>query len=815
MDPTVEISALVDQELKRCLEHAAEGIHWVGPDGGILWANQTELDLLGYSRDEYIGHNIVEFHVDRPVIDDILARLTGGETLVGYEARLRHRDGSIRHVQISSNVHWDDDRFVHTRCFTRDVTAAAIAADARLRFEARDRFLVGLDDTVRPLTDAAEITFASASALGQFLELNRCAYATVEADEDTFVLTGNYNHQVDSIVGRYTFRQFGEECLRLMRVGHPYVVEDSFNDPRVTDAERPSYAATAIRGVICVPILKSGRFVAAMAVHSKTPREWRRDEVELVQHVASRCWESIERARVTQDLREREQQFRDLANSIPNLAWMARPDGWIYWFNEQWYRYTGTALAEMEGWGWQGVHDPAVLASVKERWQASIASATPFEMVFPIRGADGTFRRFLTRVNPVRDSRGQLVHWFGTNTDVENERRATEENVAAREQVDKLRLEAEAANRAKDEFMAMLGHELRNPLAPIVTALQLMKLRGSDESERERTVIERQVQHLTRLVDDLLDVARIARGKVELKSQSVDVAEVVAKAIEMTSPLLEQRQHTLSVEMPTRGLTVDGDAIRLSQVISNLLTNAAKYTPPGGRITVRVEQDRGEVILRVCDSGIGIARDVLPQIFDLFVQGRQAIDRAPGGLGLGLTIVRSLVERHGGTVTATSGGAGMGSEFAVRLPLAVLARKGANAGSPPTPRRRVDPRAAAVRILIVDDNRDGAQMLADALETRGYQTKVAHDGPEALGIAREFNPSIALLDIGLPVMDGYELAGNLRELPGLGDIRLVAISGYGQPADRKKARHAGFQQLLVKPVDFEAIDLAITSVVSL
>ncbi len=798
--PDEKIVELVSAELKRNLEHAAEGLHWVGADGTILWANKTELEMLGYSSDEYIGHNIAEFHVDGPVIEDILGRLTRGETLLGHEARLRHRDGSIRYVQINSNVLWDGGQFLHTQCFTRDVTDRKAADELSLRLAARNRFLVELDDAVRPLVDAEEITLAAATALGLHLEVNRCAYATVEDDQDTFVLTGNYTNGVGSIVGRYKFRQFGEECLRLMRAGKPYVVADSEGDPRVTPAELPSYRLTAIRAVICVPILKKGQFVAAMAVHSAEPRTWHPDEVELVQQVASRSWESIERARVTLHLVESERQFRDLANSIANLAWMANPDGWIYWYNDQWYAYTGTLPADMEGWGWQSVHDPEMLPSVMERWQASIAAGSPFEMVFPLRGADGQFRRFLTRVNPVRDSQGRVVHWFGTNTDVENERLAMEANA-------QLRVAAEAANRTKDEFLAMLGHELRNPLSPILTALQLMKLRGSDGTERERTVIERQVRHLTRLVDDLLDVSRIARGKVELEHEVVDVAEVIAKAIEIASPLLEERTHTLTVDVPRRGLAVDGDSIRLNQVIANLLTNAAKYTSPGGQIQVSAAGEGGEVVIRVRDNGMGIAPDVLPRIFDLFVQERQAIDRARGGLGLGLTIVRSLVERHHGQIAAHSDGPGRGSEFVVRLPRA----DSRSAGPRPERPAAVPARAAAnvSRILIVDDNEDAAEMLSEILSARGYQTQTAHDAPAALRVAAEFMPQVAFLDIGLPVMDGYELAGRLRDLPGLSDVRLVAVTGYGQQSDREKAEAAGFHRHLVKPVDVDALEGAL------
>lgn len=668
----------------------------------------------------------------------------------------------------------------------------------------RDRFLVDLDDAVRPLSDAEEITFTAASALGRHLGVHRCAYATVEADENTFLLTGNYTDGVHSIVGRYTFRQFGEECLRLMRAGLPYVVTDSESDVRVTDADQPAYVMTSIRAVICVPIMKQGIFTAAMAVHSALPRRWTADEVEIVQQVASRCWESIERARLTQSLRESENLFRVLANSIPNLTWMATPDGSIYWYNDQWYSYTGTTLEEMKGWGWERVHDPEVLPTVRQRWMASIALGVPFEMVFPLRSGSGEFRRFLTRVNPVRDSEGNVTHWFGTNTDVEDERRAVEANALLRQREQELRAQAEAANQAKDEFLAMLGHELRNPLSPILTALHLMKLRSDPSTAREQVVIERQVNHLTRLIDDLLDVSRIARGMVQLKQEPIELAEVVSRAVEMASPLLEQRSHVLEVDVP-RSLVVFADPTRLSQVVSNLLTNAAKYTNPGGRISVSGVEEEDAVVLRVEDSGIGIAPEVLPRVFERFVQEPQAIDRAQGGLGLGLTIVQSLVERHGGTVSASSEGPDQGSEFAIRLPK--WAPAAAAQPSPPAAAAAAAaaPAGASRRILVVDDNEDGAEMLAAVLAARGHDTRVAHDGPEALRMAGHFKPEVAFLDIGLPVMDGYELAARLRDLPELGDIRLIAVTGYGQESDRQRTRAAGFQHHLVKPVDLDAV----------
>jgi PAS domain S-box-containing protein len=418
---------------------------------------------------------------------------------------------------------------------------------------------------------------------------------------------------------------------------------------------------------------------------------------------------------------------------------------------------------------------------------------------------------------PVRDQTGEVVFICAEGRDITAKKG--------------LREAAESANRAKDEFLAILGHELRNPLSPILTALQLMKLRGDAGSERERTVIERQVNHLTRLVDDLLDVSRIARGNVQLKTGVVELSEIVARAIELASPLIEQRTHRLRVDMPRHGLRLEGDAARLSQVVANLLTNAAKFTPPGGEITVHGEQVAAELVLSVRDNGIGIAKEVLPRVFDVFVQAQQALDRAGGGLGIGLTIVRSLVEQHAGSVSAHSDGPGTGSEFVVRLPVAPSQLAGAGTRPPearsipaeapsrasssrqparaglPAPRSRALPESSArERILVVDDNEDGAEMLAEALQGMGYSTRIAHDAPAALSAAAEFSPQIAFLDIGLPVMDGYELASHLRALPGLADIQLIALTGYGQQEDKRRTRAAGFHHHLVKPVDMSVIE---------
>jgi PAS domain S-box-containing protein len=374
-----------------------------------------------------------------------------------------------------------------------------------------------------------------------------------------------------------------------------------------------------------------------------------------------------------------------------------------------------------------------------------------------------------------------------------------------REQKEQLEIavdRARAADRRKDEFLAMLGHELRNPLAPIATALDLMDLNGNADS-KERAVIRRQVGHLSRLIDDLLDVSRITRGKIQLSRAPVELASVIAKAVEMASPLLEKRMQRLTIDVPRTGLVVDADATRLAQVFQNLVMNAAKYSDVGAHVSLSARADAGHVTVEVRDEGIGISPELMPRLFDLFVQGERALDRSEGGLGIGLTVARSLCELHGGTISATSDGVGRGSTFTVTLPRLAEDHSAAPAPAPATP--RVIPRGNRPRVLLVDDNVDAAQMLRDILETLGHELAIAHDGPAALEVASTFEPDIAVLDIGLPVMNGYELAQKLRERTTSGRLKLIALTGYGQDADRQRSLEVGFDHHLIKPIELDAL----------
>jgi PAS domain S-box-containing protein len=488
-----------EEELSDFLEHAAQGLHQVGADGVIMWANRAEMDLLGYSSGEYIGHHIAEFHADPAVIDDILSKLTGGDRLSDYPARLRCRDGSIKHVLITSNARIENGRFMNTRCFTRDVT---------------------------------------------------------------------------------------------------------------------------------------------------------------------------DRVRLEEAARARMEELAD-------------------------------------------------------------------------------------------------------------------------------------ADRRKDEFLAMLSHELRNPLAPIFTALEILDLPRAEPSagRTARDVIRRQVRHMTCIVDDLLEVSRITSGKIQLRQQRVELSSVIDHAVETTRSLVEAKRHWLSVSLPSVPVLLTGDPTRLEQVFTNLLTNAAKYSESGSEISVSAHAKNGDAVITVKDTGLGMSTDLLPRLFSLFTQADRSLDRARGGLGIGLWMVRKLVELHGGSVSAHSDGIGKGSTFTVTLP-----RSASDAVETGSSAVRVAAAPRRSRILVVDDNRDAADMLAIRLRMSGHDVQVAHDGLTAIQMATAHHPSVVLLDIGLPGIDGYGVAVELRKLDAARAMCLIALTGYGRDEDRERCRASGFDHHFVKPVEPARLD---------
>jgi PAS domain S-box-containing protein len=487
-------------------------------------------------------------------------------------------------------------------------------------------------------------------------------------------------------------------------------------------------------------------------------------------------------------LRESEQRFAGFMQHLPGLAWIKDAQGRYVYANDAAEKVFRLRRADLYGKTDDEVFPPATAAQFKENDRRALTSGTAgVTVVEALEHEDGIVHYSIVSKFPIPGvgNRGALVG--GTAIDITDRLRAEE---ALRQ-----------ADQRKDEFLAMLAHELRNPLAPMRNAVQILRTPGANGgvAEQARAMIERQVQHLTRLVDDLLDVSRIMRGKVELRKQRVNLAEVVARAVETARPAIDAHEQHLEVGLPAGPVWLEADPVRLEQVLANLLHNSAKYTDPAGRIELTAQEEDGTVVVRVRDTGVGITAEMLPRIFDLFVQGDHSIARSQGGLGIGLTVVKYLVELHGGTVRAISAGPGKGSELVVRLPML----KGA-VGPAPSAESTGDGGGRAApcrRVLVVDDNADAAGSLALLLRLWGHEVRVAHDGLEAVRVAEEFVPEILLLDIGLPGLNGYEVAKRLRHSPRLARAVLVALTGYGQEEDRSRSREAGLDQHLVKPVE--------------
>jgi PAS domain S-box-containing protein len=494
-------------------------------------------------------------------------------------------------------------------------------------------------------------------------------------------------------------------------------------------------------------------------------------------------------------LRESEERLRLIIESVQDYAiFMVDPTGVVASWNRGAERITGYTAAEIIGQHFSRFfsrEDIAERAPERELREALQLGRTEYEG-WRLR-KDGS--RFWANVviTPLLTSAGEHRGFVKVTRDL-----------TQRRQVEAL----EQSNRRINEFLAMLAHELRNPLAPIRNAITVMQRVETQEPTIAwaRDVIDRQAGHLSRLVDDLLDISRITSGKITLRRELVDLNEVVLRAVEAARPQVESRQHALAVEMVPEPLTVSGDTTRLLQVFVNLLNNAAKYTPDKGRIAVTSSRQGDEARVTVRDNGIGIAPHLLPKVFDLFAQGDRSLARSEGGLGIGLTLARRLVDMHAGEIDARSAGVNQGAEFTVRLPLARPVRIGGGPELPPPP---VESRLC--RVLVVDDNEDSAQTMAMLLALSGHVIRIAHDGASALEITASFRPHVVLLDIGLPGMDGYDVARQLRARPDMAKTTLVAMTGYGQEDDRRRSSEAGFAHHLVKPIDVAALERVIAS----
>lgn len=490
-----------------------------------------------------------------------------------------------------------------------------------------------------------------------------------------------------------------------------------------------------------------------------------------------------ERRKAEEQLRDSEERLRVMADAMPQIVYVADANGKVEFVNRQWIDYTGQSNAQTADLS-PLVH-PEDLGGMLRQWEDARAHGTTLHTEFRLkRKSDDEYRWFLTRAVPTRDGDAHVVRWYGTSTDIHDRKMAEEALLET--------------DRQKDEFLATLAHELRNPLAPVRNAVQVLHMKGPaiPELQWARDIIDRQITLMARLIDDLMDVSRINRGKVDVKLERIDLGKALHDAVETSRPLIQHAGHDLHVHLPAATIYVRADLMRLAQAFSNLLNNAAKYTERGGTIVLTAEKDGTHVVVTVKDSGIGIPKNKLESIFQMFAQVHGALERSQGGLGIGLALAKRLVEMHDGTIEARSEGSGMGSEFIVRLPIAVdqapvSQRNGVEMGMP----------KALRRILVVDDNRDVADSLAVILQSLGNEICIGYDGEEAVRLAEQFQPQVVLLDIGMPKLNGYDACRRIRQTLWGKRMILIAVTGWGQEGDKLKAHDSGFDHHIVKPVD--------------
>jgi PAS domain S-box-containing protein len=755
-----------ERRFTRFMQHLP-GLAWIkDPEGRYVYVNDAAEKAFRIPRERLYGRTDEEVFPPETAAqfrrNDRLAVESPGGGIQTIE-QLIDEKGAVRHSLVSKfPILETDGRVSLVGGMAIDITERRRVQEA-LR-ESEERF--------RGLMEQAPFSVQVFSADGQTVGVNRAWEELwgVRADQ-----IGDYNVLADEQlkakgIHDYLARAFAGTAVVLPAIEY---------DPDETIPGRTSHA-------------DARRWVSAVAYPLKDASGGIREVVLIHRDITAERRAEEARRRDEEALRRSERLYRAVGESIDFGVWICDAEGRNVYVSDSFLRLLGITQDECSEFGWKKFLHPDDADATMAAWKECVRTGDPWDREHRFRGVDGRWHPTLARGMATRDDEGRITGWAGINLDI---RRLKEVENQLRD-----------ADRRKDEFLATLAHELRNPLAPIRNSLEILKLPRLDPqmADDTRAIMERQVQHLVRLVDDLLDVSRVMRGKIELRREPVEPATIIARAVETAKPLIELQAHRLELAVSAESLLMDADPVRLAQVFGNLLTNSAKYTEAGGLIRLSAERDGDQAVIAVEDSGIGIAADVLPRVFELFVQADNAVTRAQGGLGIGLTLVKNLIELHGGTVEAASPGLGKGSRFTVRLPLlGVVAASpiapASTAASAETPR-------SGFRLLVVDDNTDAAFTLAMLLRLKGHEVRVAHDGRSAVEMAAASPPDLVFLDLGMPEIDGFETARRLRALPGLERTLLTALTGWGQEEDRRKTTAAGFDHHLVKPPEPSAID---------
>ena len=766
-------------------------------DGIITSWNKGAERLFGWTADEAIGQSI-QLIIPPEWRDQerkILDRLRDGERIEHVEVERLRKDGTRLHLSVTISPVYDrHGHIIGASKTARDITDRKAWETALVRSTAAQRLLVGLHDATRGLDDPALVMREIVTRVGLHFDVTRCAYGEVDADQAHITITQGYTNNLPTVAGRYPLEVFGPLMVGELKAGRTAVIDDVNSDP-LTDhpVARETYARMAIASLVCVPLVRGGVLIGVLVMCDSKARHWDADAPGLLEQVAERTLFAVESARAAARLRESRDVLRLAMRTGGMGAWSRDLVLDTVWWSPE--------LAELVGMSPDDTNYDRgrLFAQVKPEDRQRMAAVSEealrerrdyvLEVEFQ-HMSTGEWRWLESRGHAQYDAEGRPVMLYGIAPDVTARRRAVE---ALKE-----------ADRRKDEFLATLAHELRNPLAPINSGIHILRTaKAPGLTATALEIMERQVGQMVRLVDDLLDVARITTGKVEIRREPIDLAAAINDAIETSAPSLADR---FTLHAPEAPMLVSADRTRLAQVFANLLNNSAKYSEPGQPIDLTFGRDGSDAVIKVRDAGMGIHPEMLPRVFEMFRQADGTGGRSRGGLGVGLSLVKRIVELHGGTVTAHSKGIGLGSEFVVRLPAMAESQLSA-----PKAERTAANGPAKRRVLVVDDNADAAESLAALLSISGHDTRMANDGHEALQQAELFNPEVVFLDIGMPTLDGHETAKIIRQQPWGKNMVLVALTGWGQSEDRRRSKDAGFNHHLVKPADPAVVEQLLAS----
>jgi PAS domain S-box-containing protein len=793
------------------------------PNGVVQSWNAAAERVFGYTADEMIGESITKLMPPDRIHEEkeILAKIRRGERVSHFHTIRVRKDG--RPIEISVTISPIKDAsgtVIGASKIARDITELNRSVRERERLFELGKSMSGARDVhtlVQSITDVA--TELTGAQFGAFF------YNVINESGESYALF------TLSGVERKHFQNFptprNTALFEPTFSGTTTVVrsDDITQDPRY--GHNIPYSGMPpghlpVRSYLAVPVVGRDQTVLGGLFfgHAEVGVFPERAE-RIVTSIAGHAGVALENAKLHQELSETAAKFSLMANSIPQLAWMAKPDGSVFWYNERWYKYTGTVAATQLGWGWETVIEPSELTRVKEKWLTSVTSGEPWEDTLPLRRHDGTFRWHLSRARPFRDQNGKITVWFGTNTDITEQREFADEREQLLAAERAARSEAERMGRMKDEFLATLSHELRTPLSAMLGWSQLLQGEESKELLDEGlAVIERNARAQTQLIEDLLDMSRIVSGKIRLDVQQVELASVINASFDLLKPSADAKGVRLIRVLDPLASPVSGDPNRLQQIVSNLLSNAIKFTLRGGKVEVLLERVNSHIEVTVTDTGQGISPEFLPHVFDRFRQADASTTRTHGGLGLGLSIVKQLVELHGGTVRAKSAGEGLGATFTVSLPLTITKHQSQDRRHPTTsvdrlPGDDIHVSFEGTKILVVDDESDARNLIERLLTDRNAHVIKADSADAALKLIASERPDVLLSDIGMPNKDGYDLIRALRALSADegGRTPAIALTAFARSEDRTRAMMAGYQVHLSKPVEPSELIATVASLV--